>query len=160
MFPPDSYRLVEGLEKCLGDFAFVEAIMSLAVYLQRLNVGMVPDQTIRMTIGATIHITNEWKCFRTPRLFRVSVLLRRISISLKVLFLCYCSDCLWRWAKCKPQCRKKKKKSHNVEDEVLICVSSVLWYFFKFVTIMIHCCWWTLLRSFNLYYYWILNWRA
>lgn len=80
--------------------------MSLAVYLQHLNVGMVPDQTISMTIGATIHITNEWKCFRTPRLFRVSVLFRRISISLEVLFLCYCSDCFWRWAKCKPQCRR------------------------------------------------------
>ncbi|CAH2064252.1 unnamed protein product [Thlaspi arvense] len=48
-----------GPRKCVGDqFAMMEAIVALAVFLQRLNVELVPDQTISMTTGATIHTTN------------------------------------------------------------------------------------------------------
>ncbi|OAP04408.1 LUT1 [Arabidopsis thaliana] len=48
-----------GPRKCVGDqFALMEAIVALAVFLQRLNVELVPDQTISMTTGATIHTTN------------------------------------------------------------------------------------------------------
>ncbi|KAL1201313.1 Carotene epsilon-monooxygenase [Cardamine amara subsp. amara] len=48
-----------GPRKCVGDqFALMEAIVALAVFLQRLNVELVPDQNISMTTGATIHTTN------------------------------------------------------------------------------------------------------
>ncbi|KAF3520871.1 hypothetical protein DY000_02061231 [Brassica cretica] len=48
-----------GPRKCVGDqFALMEAIVALAVFLQHLNVELVPDQTISMTTGATIHTTN------------------------------------------------------------------------------------------------------
>ncbi|KAF5750448.1 carotene epsilon-monooxygenase chloroplastic [Tripterygium wilfordii] len=48
-----------GPRKCVGDqFALLEAVVSLAILLQRLNFELVPDQTISMTTGATIHTTN------------------------------------------------------------------------------------------------------
>ncbi|PIN21474.1 Cytochrome P450 CYP4/CYP19/CYP26 subfamily [Handroanthus impetiginosus] len=48
-----------GPRKCVGDqFALLEAIVSLAVLLQHLNLELIPDQNIGMTTGATIHTTN------------------------------------------------------------------------------------------------------
>lgn len=48
-----------GPRKCVGDqFALLEAIVALAVVLQHLTFDLVPDQTIGMTTGATIHTTN------------------------------------------------------------------------------------------------------
>lgn len=48
-----------GPRKCVGDqFALLEAIVALAIFLQRLNFELVPDQDISMTTGATIHTTN------------------------------------------------------------------------------------------------------
>ncbi|CAM8986941.1 unnamed protein product [Rhodiola kirilowii] len=45
--------------KCVGDqFAMLEAIVSLTVFLQHMNFELVPDQNISMTTGATIHTTN------------------------------------------------------------------------------------------------------
>ncbi|KAI3988456.1 hypothetical protein MKX01_026270, partial [Papaver californicum] len=36
----------------------MEAIVALAIILQRMNFELVPDQNISMTTGATIHTTN------------------------------------------------------------------------------------------------------
>ncbi|XP_020538220.1 carotene epsilon-monooxygenase, chloroplastic isoform X2 [Jatropha curcas] len=48
-----------GPRKCVGDqFALLEAIVSLAIFLQNMNFELVPDQKINMTTGATIHTTN------------------------------------------------------------------------------------------------------
>ncbi|XP_062165800.1 carotene epsilon-monooxygenase, chloroplastic isoform X1 [Alnus glutinosa] len=48
-----------GPRKCVGDqFALLEAIVSLAIFLQHMNFELVPNQTISMTTGATIHTTN------------------------------------------------------------------------------------------------------
>ncbi|CAM8970656.1 unnamed protein product [Rhodiola kirilowii] len=48
-----------GPRKCVGDqFAMLEAIVSLTVFLQHMNFELVPDQNISMTTGATIHTTN------------------------------------------------------------------------------------------------------
>ncbi|KAK9124056.1 hypothetical protein Sjap_013658 [Stephania japonica] len=48
-----------GPRKCVGDqFALLEAIVALAVFLQHMNFELVPDQNISMTTGATIHTTN------------------------------------------------------------------------------------------------------
>ncbi|XP_047975429.1 carotene epsilon-monooxygenase, chloroplastic-like [Salvia hispanica] len=48
-----------GPRKCVGDqFALLEAIVSLAVLLQHMSFELIPDQTIGMTTGATIHTTN------------------------------------------------------------------------------------------------------
>lgn len=48
-----------GPRKCVGDqFALLEAIVSLAIFLQHLSFELVPDQVINMTTGATIHTTN------------------------------------------------------------------------------------------------------
>lgn len=48
-----------GPRKCVGDqFALMEAVVSLALILQDFDFGMVPNQTIGMTTGATIHTTN------------------------------------------------------------------------------------------------------
>ena len=42
----------------MGDqFAMLEATVALAILLQRLNFQLVPNQTIGMTTGATIHTT-------------------------------------------------------------------------------------------------------
>ncbi|XAR54734.1 Carotene epsilon-monooxygenase [Bertholletia excelsa] len=48
-----------GPRKCVGDqFALLEAIVALAIFLQHINFELVPDQIISMTTGATIHTTN------------------------------------------------------------------------------------------------------
>ncbi|CAD6343538.1 unnamed protein product, partial [Miscanthus lutarioriparius] len=48
-----------GPRKCVGDqFALLEAIVALAVVLQKMDIQLVPDQKINMTTGATIHTTN------------------------------------------------------------------------------------------------------
>lgn len=48
-----------GPRKCVGDqFALLEAIVALAVVLQKIEFQLVPDQKISMTTGATIHTTN------------------------------------------------------------------------------------------------------
>lgn len=48
-----------GPRKCVGDqFAMLEAIVALAIFLQKINFELVPDQNIDMTTGATIHTTN------------------------------------------------------------------------------------------------------
>ncbi|KAH0462861.1 hypothetical protein IEQ34_010436 [Dendrobium chrysotoxum] len=48
-----------GPRKCVGDqFALLEAIIALTIFLQNLNFELVPDQKIGMTTGATIHTTN------------------------------------------------------------------------------------------------------
>ncbi|KAK1400215.1 Carotene epsilon-monooxygenase [Heracleum sosnowskyi] len=56
------YRFIPfsgGPRKCVGDqFALLEAIVSLAIFLQHLSFELIPDQVINMTTGATIHTTN------------------------------------------------------------------------------------------------------
>ncbi|XP_020972397.1 carotene epsilon-monooxygenase, chloroplastic isoform X1 [Arachis ipaensis] len=48
-----------GPRKCVGDqFALLEAIVALTIFLQNMNFELVPDQNISMTTGATIHTTN------------------------------------------------------------------------------------------------------
>jgi carotene epsilon-monooxygenase len=48
-----------GPRKCVGDqFALLEAIVALAIVLQKMDIQLVPDQKINMTTGATIHTTN------------------------------------------------------------------------------------------------------
>ncbi|KAF8042715.1 hypothetical protein BT93_A1139 [Corymbia citriodora subsp. variegata] len=48
-----------GPRKCVGDqFAMLEAIVALAIFVERMNFQLVPDQNISMTTGATIHTTN------------------------------------------------------------------------------------------------------
>ncbi|ONH96361.1 hypothetical protein PRUPE_7G123500 [Prunus persica] len=48
-----------GPRKCVGDqFALLEAIVALVIFIQHLNFELVPDQNISMTTGATIHTTN------------------------------------------------------------------------------------------------------
>ncbi|KAM7468246.1 hypothetical protein LguiB_015808 [Lonicera macranthoides] len=48
-----------GPRKCVGDqFALLEAIVSLAIFLQYMDFELIPDQIINMTTGATIHTTN------------------------------------------------------------------------------------------------------
>ena len=48
-----------GPRKCVGDqFALMEAVIALAVLLRQFDFQLVPNQTINMTTGATIHTTN------------------------------------------------------------------------------------------------------
>lgn len=48
-----------GPRKCVGDqFALLEAIVALAIFLQHMSFELIPDQVINMTTGATIHTTN------------------------------------------------------------------------------------------------------
>lgn len=48
-----------GPRKCVGDqFAMLEAIVALSIFLQHMDFELVPDQNISMTTGATIHTTN------------------------------------------------------------------------------------------------------
>ncbi|PON56157.1 Cytochrome P450, E-class, group I [Parasponia andersonii] len=48
-----------GPRKCVGDqFALLESIVALSIFLQHYNFELVPDQIIGMTTGATIHTTN------------------------------------------------------------------------------------------------------
>ncbi|KAG2431593.1 hypothetical protein HYH02_013286 [Chlamydomonas schloesseri] len=48
-----------GPRKCVGDqFALMEAVVALTVLLRQYDFSMVPNQTIGMTTGATIHTTN------------------------------------------------------------------------------------------------------
>lgn len=48
-----------GPRKCVGDqFAMLESIVSLAIFVQNFDFELVPNQTIGMTTGATIHTTN------------------------------------------------------------------------------------------------------
>ncbi|PWA60478.1 cytochrome P450 superfamily protein [Artemisia annua] len=48
-----------GPRKCVGDqFAMMEAIVALAIFLQKMEFELVPDQKINMTTGATIHTTS------------------------------------------------------------------------------------------------------
>ncbi|XP_073001597.1 carotene epsilon-monooxygenase, chloroplastic [Typha latifolia] len=57
-----------GPRKCVGDqFALLEAIVALAVFLQRMDFELVPDQKINMTTGATIHTTNGLYMKISPR---------------------------------------------------------------------------------------------
>ncbi|XP_028058666.1 carotene epsilon-monooxygenase, chloroplastic-like isoform X2 [Camellia sinensis] len=45
-----------GPRKCIGDqFALLEAIVALAIFVQHMDFELVPDQNISMTTGATIH---------------------------------------------------------------------------------------------------------
>ncbi|XP_078155673.1 cytochrome P450 superfamily protein isoform X1 [Carex rostrata] len=57
-----------GPRKCVGDqFALLEAIVALAVVLQKIEFQLVPDQKISMTTGATIHTTNGLYMNLSPR---------------------------------------------------------------------------------------------
>ncbi|KAJ0613003.1 putative carotene epsilon-hydroxylase [Helianthus annuus] len=48
-----------GPRKCVGDqFAMLEAIVALAIFLQNIEFELVPNQKINMTTGATIHTTS------------------------------------------------------------------------------------------------------
>ncbi|KAJ8754232.1 hypothetical protein K2173_002132 [Erythroxylum novogranatense] len=48
-----------GPRKCVGDqFALLEAIVALSVFIQKMDFELVPDQNISMTTGATIHTTS------------------------------------------------------------------------------------------------------
>ena len=56
------YRFIPfsgGPRKCVGDqFAMLQSVVALAIFLQNFNFELVPDQIIGMTTGATIHTTN------------------------------------------------------------------------------------------------------
>ncbi|CAA7403368.1 unnamed protein product [Spirodela intermedia] len=57
-----------GPRKCVGDqFALLEAIVALAVFVQHMDFKLVPDQKILMTTGATIHTTNGLYMTLSPR---------------------------------------------------------------------------------------------
>nr|QCU55163.1 carotene epsilon-monooxygenase [Camellia fraterna] len=48
-----------GPRKCIGDqFALLEAIVALAIFVQHMDFELLPDQNISMTTGATIHTEN------------------------------------------------------------------------------------------------------
>ena len=73
-----------GPRKCVDDqFALLEAIVALAIFLQRLNFELVPDQNISMTTGATIHTTNVISPHRLP------VLVKHKNSSGRLLTRCF-----------------------------------------------------------------------
>lgn len=48
-----------GPRKCVGDqFAMMEAIVALSIFLKHMEFELVPNQKINMTTGATIHTTS------------------------------------------------------------------------------------------------------
>ncbi|GJV98203.1 carotene epsilon-monooxygenase [Tanacetum coccineum] len=56
-----------GPRKCVGDqFAMMEAIVALAIFLQKMEFELVPDQKINMTTGATIHTTRTNVRYHLP----------------------------------------------------------------------------------------------
>nr|AGT63110.1 plastid carotenoid epsilon-ring hydroxylase [Haematococcus lacustris] len=58
-----------GPRKCVGDqFALMEAVVSLAVLLREFDLSLVPNQTIGMTTGATIHTTNGLYMYARARI--------------------------------------------------------------------------------------------
>ncbi|CAM8964623.1 unnamed protein product [Rhodiola kirilowii] len=74
-----------GPRKCVGDqFAMLEAIVSLTVFLQHMNFELVPDQNISMTTGATIHTTNGLYMKLSQRQQRLSALASAASRSTNV----------------------------------------------------------------------------
>ena len=51
-----------GPQNCVGDqFTFLEVIATLAVVLQKMDIQLVRDQNINMTVGAMIHTTDVRK---------------------------------------------------------------------------------------------------
>ena len=47
-----------GPRKCIGDqFAMMEAVIALALIVRAFDFRLVPNQTIGLTTGATIHTT-------------------------------------------------------------------------------------------------------
>jgi len=88
------YRFIPfsgGPRKCVGDqFALMEAIVALAIFLQHMNFELVPDQNVSMTTGATIHTTNVrlYNCFFVMSIpNRYSG--RNNEFSISDLFLCF-----------------------------------------------------------------------
>ncbi|XP_059073924.1 carotene epsilon-monooxygenase, chloroplastic isoform X2 [Cryptomeria japonica] len=61
-----------GPRKCVGDqFALLESLVALSILLQNFNFELVPNQTIGMTTGATIHTTTGLYMSVTKRQNRV-----------------------------------------------------------------------------------------
>lgn len=80
-----------GPRKCVGDqFALLEAVVALAIFIQHLNFELVPDQNISMTTGATIHTTNvtflnSHAKTLLHRFHKIEIRIRNIRITYSVL---------------------------------------------------------------------------